>query len=734
MKTTNNISRRSFVKLFGLASAGGLILGCNLTSGKTEVVRLDDGVSFNPNLFVQLTKDGKLILLASRSEMGQGIRTSLASAIADEMEADWKYVAVKQATGNAAFGNQNTDGSRSVRTILEPMRKMGAMAKAMLIAAAASKWNVAKNTLKAENHYVINTTTNEKLFFGDLVDAAMKIEAPQEDTLILKDKKEFKFIGKNLKSIDLKDFTHGTAIYGVDVRIPNMKFAAVARCPSAFGSVKNFDKTNTLQSDGVEQVISLERVARPFGMLGGIAVVANNTWAAFDGKNKLEIDWNLGENATYDSETYKALITDRIAKKAKVVPGGKGNVNNAFKTANNIVEANYYIPHLAHAPMEVPNATAWVRDGKCDVWAPVQDPQTTRTEVATYLALDEKDVTINVTFLGGGFGRKSKPDFVVEAVAISQQINAPVQVVWTREDDIKHGYYHAVSAQYLKAALDTKGTVTGWLHRSAFPSIVSTFKPLSDYGSGFEFAQGFNNNPFEIPNTRYENAKAEAHIRIGWLRSVCHIYHSFSINSFVDELAAKAKINPLQFNLNLIGKDRVREGRSEFPLNTARLKNVLKTATKMANWGKKLPKNHGIGFAVHYSFYSYVASVVEVSVIDNKVKVHHIHTAIDCGLVLNKDNVINQMEGAALFGMSIAFYGKITAKDGAIEQSNFYDYQMTRMKDAPKIDITIVENDEPATGVGEPGVPPIAPAICNAIFNATGQRIRTLPLVDFKMV
>lgn len=729
----NTISRRNFVKIFGLAS-GGLILGCNLASGKTEIVRIDDGTSFNPNLFVQLKKDGSLVLLASRSEMGQGIRTSLASAIADEMEADWKYVSLKQATGDAAFGNQNTDGSRSVRTILKPMRTMGAMAKSMLITAAAKEWNVAESSCKASNHFVINTLTKEQIFFGDLVEKASKIAVPLEETLTLKAKKDFKYIGKALKSIDLKDFTHGTATYGIDVRIPNMKFAAIARCPATFGTVKSFEKSKTMNTAGVENVVSLDRIERPFGMLGGIAVIANNTWAAFQGKNALEIEWDLGDNGSYDSKKYKKLITDRIHKTAKVVPGGKGNVNKAFKSADKVVEADYYIPHLVHAPMETPNATAWVHDGKCEVWAPIQAPQTARSEIAAYLEIEEKNVTINVTFLGGGFGRKSKPDFIVEAVALSKKANAPVQVVWTREDDIKHSYYHTVSAQYIKASLDKQGKVTGWLHRTAFPSIVSTFKPLSDYGAGFEFGQGFNNHPFEIDNMRFENAKAKAHVRIGWLRSVCHIYHSFGINSFVDELAVKANIDPVKFHLDLIGKDRIREGRSEYPLDTKRLKNVLKTATKMANWGKKLPEGHGIGLAVHYSFYSYVASVVEVSVIHNKVRVHKIHTAVDCGLVLNRDNVINQMEGAALFGMSIAFYGKITAKDGAIEQSNFYDYQMTRMKDAPNIEIAIIESDAPATGVGEPGVPPIAPAICNAIFNATGKRIRTLPLADYDMV
>ncbi len=384
--------------------------------------------------------------------------------------------------------------------------------------------------------------------------------------------------------------------------------------------------------------------------------------------------------------------------------------------------------------METPNALAWVHDGKCEVWAPVQSPQSARAEAAAYLGIDVKDVTINVTFLGGGFGRKSKPDFVVEAVALSKKMNAPVQVVWTREDDIQHRYYHTTNAQYLKASLDKDGDVTGWLHRTAFPSINSTFMPGANYAAGWEIGQGMNNNPFEIANTRYENAKAEPFVRIGWLRSVCAIFHSFGINSFIDELAAKAEKDPLAFKLNLIGKDRIREEKSPHPLNTKRLKNVMNIAAKKANWGRKLPEGHGLGIAFYYSFFSYVASVVEVSVINDKVKVHNVWTALDCGMVLNRDNVLNQMEGAAVFGMSIALHGKITAKDGAIEQSNFHDYTMTRMHEVPPIDITIVDSDEAATGVGEPGVPPIAPAIVNAIFNATGKRYRTLPLSDHGLV
>ena len=730
MEDIQNISRRNFVKVFGLAS-GGLIIGCQFTSEK-ESIKIDDGTTFAPNLFVQLKKDGKLILLCARSEMGQGIRTSLTSAIADEMDADWEYVRVEQATGDEKFGNQNTDGSRSVRTILEPMRKLGATTRAILIAAAAKKWQASLSDCTVEMHYVINKNNNKKLFFGDLVEEAMQIEIPED--VQLKDKKDFKYIGKTLKSIDIKEFTHGTATYGLDARLPNMKFAVIARCPSTFGTVKSFDQSDAIKVAGVEAIFEVERVKRPFGMLGGVAVVANNTWAAIQGRNNLEVTWNTGENGKYNSKNYTQKLTNRDHTRAKVVPPTKGNVNTAFSKADKIVEATYQLPHLAHAPMETPNALAWVHDGKCEVWAPVQSPQSAREEAAAYLGIDIKDVTINVTFLGGGFGRKSKPDFVVEAVALSKKMKAPVQVVWTREDDIQHGYYHATNAQYLKASLDKNGEVTGWLHRTAFPSINSTFMPGANYAAGWEIGQGMNNNPFEIANTRYENAKAEPFVRIGWLRSVCSIFHSFGINSFIDELANTAEKDPLRFKLNLIGKGRIREEKSPHPLNTTRLKNVMNIAAKKANWGRKLPEGHGLGIAFYYSFFSYVATVVEVSVLHDKVKIHAIWTALDCGLVLNRDNVINQMEGAAVFGMSIALHGKITAKDGAIEQSNFHDYTMTRMHEVPPIDITIVDNDEAATGVGEPGVPPIAPAIVNAIFNATGKRYRTLPLSDHGIV
>ena len=732
------MKRRDFVKIFGLAT-GGLLLGCNVSADKVVVNTLENGISFVPNLFIQLQKDGTVTIVVARSEMGQGIRTSMASAIAEDLEADWKYVTVQQATGDAKFGNQNTDGSRSIRTLLKPMRKMGAMARSILEQAAAKKWNIAASDCKAENHFVVNNTTGEKVFFGDLVEEAKTIAIPSDENIILKDKKDFKYIGKKVvRGIDMEDFLHGKANYGLDARLPNMKFAAIARSPVTFGSVKSFDTSEATEITGVEQVVQLDRLIPPagqfFGMLGGVAVIANNTWSAFQGKNNLNVKWESGINESYDTEKFKEKLISRIHNKAKVVPPFKGSIEKAFKNADKVIEATYTMPHLAHAPMEVPNALAWVHDGKCDVWAPVQDPQTVRAEIAHFFGFALEDITINVMMLGGAFGRKSKSDFVVEAVALSQKIKAPVQVVWTREDDIQHSFYHAQNAQYLKGSLDEKGKVTGWLHRVAFPSITSSFKPMSNYIAGFELGMGFTNNPYDIENVQIENAKAESHLRIGWLRSVSNIISGFGVNSFVDELAIASGKDAIEFRLDLLGKDKVSTAASPHPFNVARLKNVLIEAKKLSNWGRKLPEGHGMGVAIHYSFYSYVATVVEVSVKSEKVKVENIYSVLDCGMYVNRDAVINQMEGAAIFGMSLTMFGKISTKNGAVEQSNFHDYQMTRMIDAPNIYVHLVDNDEDPTGVGEPGVPPVSAAITNAIFNASGKRVRSLPLSDHGMV
>jgi isoquinoline 1-oxidoreductase beta subunit len=727
MNPVINVSRRAFVKSIGLAS-GGLILACNssIFSDKEEI---KDLINFNPNLFVQLNSDGSLQLLASRSEMGNGVRTSLTSVVADEMDADWNRVSVIQGTGDAKFGDQNTDGSRSIRYLYKTMRQMGATTRAMLISAAASIWQVDASECSTDNHFVVHSS-GKKLGYGDLVEKAKTLEVPTD--VPLKSPKDFKYIGKFLPGIDVDIYSNGAAVFGLDKRIPNMKFVAIQRCPVTFGTVKSFDKTEALKVKGVEDVIEIDRIKKPFGPLGGVAVIATNTWAAFEGKKALKIEWDYGDNKVYDSEEYMKQITSNVHKPGKVAKD-VGNINNAFRSADKIVESTFQLPHLSHAPMEVPNAVAWVQESGCEVWAPTQAPQSTRTEVAAYLETEEENVTINVTFLGGGFGRKSKPDYIVEAVMVSKAINAPVQVVWSREDDIHHGYFHTCSAQYMKASLDKNGTVTGWLHRTALPSIMSTFSPGVEDPSAFEMGSS-SSVPFEIENMKMESGKAPAHVRIGWYRSVINIPHGFSINVFADELAVAANQDPLEFRLKLIGSDRIEDTKDAIKYNTARLKNVLKIAAKNASWGKDLPEGHAQGLAVQYSFYSYIASVVEVSVIDNKLKVHNIHSVIDCGTVVNRNTVLSQMEGAAVFGMSLAYYGKITASEGAIDQSNYHDYKMLRINEVPNIEVEIVDSTEDPTGVGEPGVPVIAPAIINAIYKATGKRYYNLPLSDYGLV
>ena len=732
----NNLDRRNFIKNISFAT-GGLILatqiGCERP--KIELIKHDrlENEDFYPNLFVTLKPNGDLLLTASRSEMGQGIRTALTSVIADEMDADWDRVQIIQAVGNEAYGNQNTDGSRSIRTIFQPMREMGAMAKWMLLRAAANHWKTEVTQLKTESHFVVNLSTKERIGFGELAALASKIELPKTEELTFKDRDEYKYIGKGLKSKDNNLFVSGKANYGADIRLPNMKYAAVARCPVTFGKVKSFDAKESVKIKGVERVLELERIERPFGALGGVAVVAKHTWAALQGKDRLKVEWEPGSNAHYDTDQFMEKITSHVLQKGKEI-NNIGNVDKAFQRASKIVESTYQLPHLVHAPMETPNATAHVTSEGCEVWAPVQAPQETRDEIAEYLGIEKEKVVVHITFLGGGFGRKSKPDFVLEAVMLSKEMGAPVQVIWSREDDIRHSYYHANSAQYMKAALNDSGKVLGWLHRTAYPSITSTFMPGIKFGAAFEFEQGMTNMPYEIDNIRFENGEAEAHVRIGWLRSVYNIIHGFSVNVFADELAHAANQDPLQFRLNLIGSDRVYNSENDYPLNTARLKNVLKKAGENAKWGEVLPENHALGLAVHFSFYSYVASVVEISVINQKLRVHNVYTVIDCGRVVNKNTVQAQMEGAAMFGISLAYYGKISAKNGQIEQNNFNDYKMLRIENAPEVHVEIVDSDEASTGVGEPGVPVIAPAIVNAIFKITGERIRRLPLEDFGLV
>jgi len=726
MNNLRNISRRGFIKGIGLAS-GGLVLASSagiMTSCEPKEV-----FEFNPNLFVQLNSDGELILLATRSEMGQGIRTALTSVIADEMEADWDRVTVKQGPGDDKYGDQNTDGSKSVRIMYKTMREMGATTKSMLLSAAAIYWTVPKSECRAENHFVIHKS-GKKRAFGELVEIAKTLDVPKE--ISFKSSKDFKYIGKTLPGKDVDLFADGSAVFGLDIRIPDMSFAAIKRCPVTFGKVISFDASEALKINGVLDVVEVPLMDFAFGALGGIAIIATNTWAAFKGRDALKVTWDLGENESYNSEAFLEEITKNAIKKGKVEKS-IGNVEKAFSEGSKSIERIYQLPHLVHAPMEVPNAAASVKANSCEVWAPTQTPQRCRTLVAKLLELDEQDVKVNVTFLGGGFGRKAKPDYVIEAAFLSKTTNKPIQVVWSREDDIRHSYYHTVSAQYMKGSLDQNGKVTGWLHRFAFPTIGSTFKKGSNMPAKWE-ANSASKVPFDIPNMQIEAAKADAHVRIGWLRSVINIPHGFAINVFADELAHEAGIDPLQFNLDLIGKDRIEKTKNAFKYDTAKLKHVLKKAAENAQWGRSLEPGHALGLAVHYSFLSYVACVAEVSVVDDLVKVHKVFMVIDCGTPINRDTIVAQMQGSVIFGMSLAFYGRITAKNGAVEQSNFDDYPLIRMSEVPEIEVEIIASESNPTGVGEPGVPVVAPAILNAVFKASGKRYRSLPLDQLNLI
>jgi isoquinoline 1-oxidoreductase beta subunit len=538
----------------------------------------------------------------------------------------------------------------------------------------------------------------------------------------------------------------GKAIYGMDARVDGMVYAAIERPPVLGGKVKSYDDKEALKVAGVHQTIPIDPFNPPpaFQPLGGIAVIADNTWAAFQGRKKLNISWDNGPNENYNSTDYKSELRDTTHKPCQVVRK-VGDANAVFAKGGKVFEADYYVPLLAHAPMEPMVALAEFKDGKVTAWAPTQNPQAAQDIISKELGIAKEDVICHVTLLGGGFGRKSKPDYVAEAAVLSKKVGRPVKVVWTREDDIKFDYYNAVAAMYFKAALDEKGKPTAWLQRSVFPPITSTFDVNAVYGDPPHLAQGWTDMPYDLPNISVENGPAKAHVRIGWLRSVANIYHGFGIQCFTDELANRAHRDPLEYLLDLIGKPRTIDfngvnypnyGASleTYPWETGRLRHVTEMVAEKSGWGKrKHSKGTGVGIAAHRSFLTYVATVVEVEVNDKgEVRIPRVDTVLDAGLVVNPEATRAQFEGAAVFGTSVARSGQITATKGAIDQSNFQDYTVARINEAPsQTNVYIVDSDAPPAGIGEPGVPPFIAAFCNAIYAATGKRVRDLPITNY---
>ncbi len=739
------VTRRGF--LGATLSAGAFVLCARVLSARPlqALTGKNDATAWYPSVYVGIEPSGTVIIVAHRSEMGTGIRTALPMVAADELEADWERVRVEQAIGDPRYGDQNTDGSKSMRDFYQALRDAGATARLMLLRAAAVKWNVPPSECTARNHQVVHAATGRSLGYGELATLAAAQPVPRPEDLQLKSPAEFRYVGTDVAIIDLEEICTGKAVYGIDAQMPGMVYASIARSPVLGGTLESYDDTEARKVRGVQQIVVLPPAKPPYAFqaLGGVAVVADGTWAAMQGREKLKVEWEPGENATYDSEAYKTSLYETARSPQKVVRN-VGDVDAEFARGGKTYEAQYYVPLLAHASMEPPAAVAEYRDGKVLAWAATQNPQAVQDAVASALGIAKQDVTCHVTLLGGGFGRKSKPDYVVEAALLSRRVGKPVNVTWSREDDVKFDYYNAVAAVYLKAALGAGGKPTAWLQRSVFPPITSIFDVNAVYGDPGHLGQGFLDVPFDIPNLRAENGPAKAHVRIGWLRSVANIYHAFAIQSFVDELAAAAGRDRVEYLLDVIGPSRKIDFQAEgtvnpnygksleqYPLDTGRLRRVIEVVAERSKWAKRKPANgSAFGFAAHQSFLSYVAAVVEVEV-DQKgqVRIPRVDLAVDVGRVIHPERVRAQFEGAAVFATAVALTGEITAANGQIKQGNYHDYPVPRINEAPyETRVHIVSSDALPTGVGEPGVPPTVPAICNALFAATGKRIRELPV------
>jgi isoquinoline 1-oxidoreductase beta subunit len=742
------ISRRSFLGksiLMGAnLSAAGLLLGFKSNAYKTKETQTD----FKPNVFIHIASDGFVTLVCHRSEMGQGVRSSLPVLIADELGADMKNVKIIQADGDSIYGDQNTDGSNSVRGLYDDLRMAAATARMTLVLAAAQKWKVSPISCLAENNFVKNKLNNDKIGFGELAVLASKRSIPKASEVQLRPNSELRHVGKHLPLIDGPAYVTGSAVFGADVRLPKMLIAVIARPPVVGGQVSHFniqvDAKKALAFAGVKHVIQMPTPKPPFGfqLWGGIAVLAENTWSAIQGRDALKIQWDSGKNASFDSQKFRQELLKSVRNPGKTVRN-LGDIDTALSSSKRLIDAEYYVPYLPHVSMEPPVALASYENGQCEIWAPTQHPQAARTQVAAFLGIPENKVTIHVTFLGGAFGRKSMPDFILEAAFLAKKAGVPVRVQWTREDDVQHDFYNTVSAQKLTASLDEKGKVVAWRHRSAFPPISSLFNESVEPQAS-DLQQGVLDLALTVPNVRAEACSAKAYVRIGWLRSVYNIFHAFAIHSFIDEIAHARGQDTRETLLELCGparnlslsdlglKELENYGASleKYPVDVTRLRRVIENVTQNAHWNKRHQNKKSLGLAAHRSFLSYVAVVA--SVIKNSqgnISVDEVWITLDAGTVINPDRVKAQMEGSVIFGISLAMYDSITMKDGITQQSNFDSFRVTRLSESPKkIHVEILPSEWAPGGVGEPGVPPVAPAIANAIFALTGKRIRELPL------
>ncbi len=711
--STLQMERREFLR-FSVAASGGLLIGLYLPGArKLAVAEERSGTAFMPNAFLRIGTDERVTVIVNHSEMGQGVYTALPMLLAEELDADWNKVAYESAPvdpkyNHPVFGMQITGGSSSVWSGFEQYRNAGAAARTMLIAAAAQQWNADPSTLRTKSGVVLDGT-NRKLSYGQLAEAAAKIAPPTKVTL--KDPKAFKLIGTPVKRLDTSEKINGKAIFGIDVENPGMLTAVVARAPVFGAKVKSFDDSHARNMPGVRKIVAVP---------SGVAVVADSFWQAKMARDAVRIDWD--EGAMHDFSTTEMMRQFREQAKS---PGKSvrrdGDPDAALAKAAQKIEAVYEVPYLSHLMMEPLNCAVDLRADSCEIWTGTQFQTVDRAAAAKVAGLPNEKVQIHTTFLGGGFGRRATPqsDFVVEAVHVAKAAGGPVKVVWTREDDMQGGWYRPAFLHAIVGGVDASGNPVSWRSRLVGQSIMSgtMFESMMMKGKEYDPAsvEGVDDLPYEIPNLAVESHQAQVGVPVQWWRSVGHSHTGFATECFIDELAALGHKDPYHFRRALLTKH---------PRHLA----VLDLAAQKVGWGKPLPKGRGRGIAVHFAFESYNAQVAEVSVTDGEVRVHRIVSAVDCGHYVNPGIIAAQLEGGAIFGASAALYQELTFENGRLQQTNFHTFPVMRMNECPEIDTYIVESNEKSGGIGEPGVPCTAPAIANAVFAATGKRIRKLPI------
>jgi isoquinoline 1-oxidoreductase beta subunit len=709
---TLDMERRKFLK-FSLAAGGGLLIGFYLPD-KSKLALAQERLAnvFMPNAFVRIGTDERVTVIVNHSEMGQGVYTALPMLLAEELDADWKKVGFEPAPvdpkyNHPVFGMQITGGSSSVWSAFEQFRKAGAAARAMLMAAAAQRWSVDSATLRTESGMVLDRK-NRRLTYGQLAESAAKMTPPAE--VALKDPKAFKLIGKPVKRLDTAEKVNGKAIFGIDVKLPQMQTAVVARTPIFGAKMKSFDDSRARGMPGVRKIVAVP---------SGVAVIADTFWQAKMARDALRVDWDEGAMRGFNTNQMLQQFRDQAKSSGKSVRR-EGDPDAAFAKAARKLEAVYEVPYLAHAMMEPLNCAVDLRADSCEIWTGTQFQTVDRANAAKIAGLPNEKVQIHTTFLGGGFGRRATPqsDFVVEAVHVAKAAGVPVKVVWTREDDMQGGWYRPAFLHAIAGSVDASGNPVSWRSRLVGQSIFAgtQFESMTkEKGYDPASVEGADDLPYAIPNLGIEYHQTEVNVPVQWWRSVGHSHTGFAVECFVDELAALAHKDPYQFRRALL-------------LNQPRHLRVLDLVAQKAGWGKPLPKGRGRGIAVHASFESYNAQVAEVSVKDGKVQVHRIVSVIDCGRYVNPDIIAAQLEGGAIFGASAALFQELTFENGRLQQTNFHSFPMLRMNECPQIETHIVESNEKSGGIGEPGVPCTAPAIANAVFAATGKRIRKLPI------